>query len=316
MPTPESLPAPLDRGPFSTADARRAGVRKRRLYRQDLARPFHGVRTESAPATDVRSRCVAFLPRLRPTQFFSHLTSARLHGLPIPMRLAEDERLHVSVRAPARAVRVAGAIGHQLVQRPGLVQVVQGLPAANPIETWCQLATLLTVDELIEVGDALVARTNPDAGRTWVAMQAAVGADDRPCVGRLRDAFAEVRSGVRSPGETRLRLLLVRSGLPQPLLNERILDGEGRFIAECDLVYPAAKLVIEYEGDYHRTDVRAFRNDIVRRERLEDAGCSVLRVTSDDVTHRRAETVARITRRLADRTERLVTKSRFAGPEA
>jgi hypothetical protein len=294
----EPLPQPLDRTPFSVAEAKRAGVRHRRLYRPDLARPFHGVRSASAETSDARTLCEAFLPRLRTGQFFSHTTSARLQGIPLPLRLAEDRRLHVSVLAPGRAVRTTGAVGHQLIARTGLVVLSEGLPIASPLESWCQLATLLTVDELIDAGDFLVGRPSRNTHGMWAAMAAAVRSDDRPCVGRLRDAFAEVRPGVRSPGETRLRLLLTRAGLPEPLLNEVIRDQDGRFVAECDLVYRAQRLVLEYEGDYHRTDARTFRNDIVRRERLDDLGYRTLRVTVDDLRQRPEETVARVQARL------------------
>ena len=306
----DDLPAPFRLAPFSVAEAQRAGVPRRRLYRADLARPFPGVRT--APSLDpssVRELCAAYLPRLRAGQFFSHTTSARLHGLPLPLRLSDNHTLHVSALAPARAVRVAGARGHQLIPRPGMVHLMDGLPIASRVETWCQLATLLTVDELIEVGDAVVGRAVVGADDHYAAMHGAVASDDRPCVGRMRDAFAEVRPGVRSPAETRLRLLLVRAGLPQPEINTRLTDAEGRFLGECDLVYRTARLVIEYEGDHHRTDARTFRNDIVRRERLEDAGWTVLRVTADDLRLRPEETIRRVTARIAARTQRLAEKS-------
>ncbi|WP_210481393.1 endonuclease domain-containing protein [Naasia sp. SYSU D00948] len=305
----DPLPAPFDAAPFGVAEARRAGVPRRRLYRKDLARPFHGVRSVTADPEGVRELCMAYLPRLRDGQFFSHTTSARLHGLPLPLRLADDRTVHVSVLAPGRAVRVAGARGHQLIDRPGMMRLVDGLPVASPVETWCQLATLLTVDELIEVGDAVVGHGVSDAEGDYAAMHSAVSDDNRPCIGRLRDAFAEVRRGVRSPAETRLRLLLVRAGLPHPEINRRITDEGGRFVAECDLVYPQARLVIEYEGDYHRTDARTFRSDIVRRERLEDAGWSVLRLTADDLTARRDETVRRVAARIASGGRRLAGKS-------
>lgn len=59
--------------------------------------------------------------------------------------------------------------------------------------------------------------------------------------------------------------------------------------------------MIEYEGDDHRTDQEVFRRDIRRRERFEDAGWSVLRVTIEDLFLHRAELLARIRHRLAIR---------------
>ena len=80
-----------------------------------------------------------------------------------------------------------------------------------------------------------------------------------------------------------LRLLLVDAGLPEPEVNVRLLAPDGSFLAEGDLVYRSARLVLEYEGEHHRTDKKVFRSDIRRRERYEDAGWSVIRVTADDM---------------------------------
>jgi very-short-patch-repair endonuclease len=98
-----------------------------------------------------------------------------------------------------------------------------------------------------------------------------------------------------------LRLMLVDAGLPEPQVNVRLTARDGSFLAEGDLVHVSARVVLEYEGDQHRTDKRVFRNDIRRRERYEDAGWSVIRVTADDMdlaTNRR-EMLARVRQRLA-----------------
>lgn len=77
---------------------------------------------------------------------------------------------------------------------------------------------------------------------------------------------------VRSPRETLLRLLIRDAGLPEPEINFWIYDDDGRFLTESDLVYPEEKVVLEYEGDHHRTDVVQWRKDIARRERSEEQG--------------------------------------------
>ena len=99
---------------------------------------------------------------------------------------------------------------------------------------------------------------------------------------------------MRSPQETRLRLLLLRGGLPEPQVNLPILGALGRFLAEGDLVYLEARTLLEYEGDLHRTDQRIFRKDILRRERLVDAGWWTIRITADDLALRPEETVERV----------------------
>ena len=61
-----------------------------------------------------------------------------------------------------------------------------------------------------------------------------------------------IRERVDSPRETWLRLCLVLAGLPVPECNLIIGDDQGP-IGRVDLVYLAHKLIIEYEGDQHRT---------------------------------------------------------------
>ncbi len=70
----------------------------------------------------------------------------------------------------------------------------------------------------------------------------------------------------------------------------------GHFVAECDLVYRRAKVVLEYEGDGHRERGK-FRKDIARYDRLQDLGWRVIRVTQEDLDHP-ADLLARIRRAL------------------
>lgn len=104
----------------------------------------------------------------------------------------------------------------------------------------------------------------------------------RPGIRRLREAFELVRYGSLSPQESRLRLELVRAGLPEPSLNHHVRHHERR-IAMVDLAYPDRRLAIEYLGDHHRTDADAYREDIYRRERLTAAGWDVVFLTVADL---------------------------------
>jgi very-short-patch-repair endonuclease len=242
----------------------------------------------------------AYLPKMAPPEFFSHRTAALLHDMWLPFDEAERLRLDVAVVPPARAPRDARVFGHHLVDRPGLVEHRDGLRLATAAETWCQLATLLPLAELIAAGDSLLAkgRRGPDLRP---ALLAAADDRNRPCSGRLLEAIALVRPGVRSAQETKLRLLLIDAGLPEPEVNGDIHSPFGAFVAECDLVYRRARVVVEYEGDYHRTDQQTWRSDIVRYERLQELGWRVIRVTADDLRLRPAETVARVRAALAGR---------------
>ena len=93
----------------------------------------------------------------------------------------------------------------------------------------------------------------------------------------LADGTAE------SPQETRLRLLLGRSGLPAPVAQFRVFDNEG-FVARVDFAYPELKIAVEYDGLWHG-ERRAFVSDRRRLNRLAAAGWTVLHVTADDMRY-------------------------------
>ena len=74
--------------------------------------------------------------------------------------------------------------------------------------------------------------------------------------------------------------LLVLAGLPVPECNLIIGDDQGP-IGRVDLVYLAHKLIIEYEGDQHRTDRNQWNRDIDRHEDFARDHWILIRVTSE-----------------------------------
>jgi very-short-patch-repair endonuclease len=94
-------------------------------------------------------------------------------------------------------------------------------------------------------------------------------------VARLADGLAE------SPRETRLRLLLHRSGLPQPVAQFRVVH-DGRFVAKVDFAYPEARLAIEYDGEWHGEPGQLHR-DRQRMNRLLGARWRILFFTAADL---------------------------------
>jgi hypothetical protein len=94
--------------------------------------------------------------------------------------------------------------------------------------------------------------------------------------------------------ETRARLLLVLAGLPEPETNINICDVNGHWLARGDLVYLAYKIVLEYDGDLHRTSKSKWRSDLAVRDRLRELGWTVIVLTADDLYLRPLQTVWRI----------------------
>jgi very-short-patch-repair endonuclease len=273
-------------------------VSKGRLRARDLQHPFVGVRTSGEPST-VRELALAYAAILADGEFFSHVTAAVLLGMWLPLALERRMTLDLSVRKPLRAPRDRRVQGHHLIDRPGLVTVVDGLPVSSPWETWAQLARFLSVTDLVVAGEALLAKDRPDRHRMLERLLEVAADPARPFHRRLERAAQLLRIDSRSAGETRFRLLLIRNAFREPRINLRIHDVAGEFIGEGDLVYEEEKVLIDYEGDGHR-EKRQFRKDIGRVEDFTDHGWRVIRATGDDL-NAPARKLAIIRRALDDR---------------
>jgi hypothetical protein len=175
------------------------------------------------------------------------------------------------------------------------VEEVAGCRLTSPMRTAWDLArreplvgAVVAVDALARAGgfppDALLARSAACPGTR--------GCRRLPRIVGLADPRAE------SPGETRLRLLLVRGGLPAPEVQYWIHDEYGFELARADLAYPEARLAIEYDGAVHYTR-RQGERDRRRDNLLADHRWETLRVGRDEVTA--ADTVRRVRDILAAR---------------
>lgn len=255
----------------------------RQLRSRTLRKPHHGMRiTGVAPATQSAARAerLATLSTLaRDDQFFSHSTAALIHGMPLPRRL-EQGPVHLASPSFTVRMRRPGVTGHRLKSR---VVEVEGMRVESVADTFVHLATQLTLDELVAVGDWIVDPRRPGrltVGELAEATQRFTGARGMSLV---RQALALVREGAESVQETRMRLGMLRAGLPEPVLQHELADARGFVWARLDLSYPELRLAIEYDGEHHRTDDRQYAKDNARIRRLRAEGWYVIRVTKDDL---------------------------------
>lgn len=295
-----AIPAPLIGRAFLTISVPRELAGRGRLRADDVARPSRGVRAVGLDLATVRGRCTAFAPRMTAGQAFSHSTAAELYRIPLPPRLTYDVRLHVPVTDDDEAPRVTGVVGHSLEGIEQGFREHNGFRVTDPVSTWCQLASVLSLYDLVAAGDYLVSGRVTDDGRdpplaTIAELRHGVR---RYCgkrgVKKLRVAIERVRTGVDSRPETWLRLTLVDDGLPEPVVNEAIFTASGVRLGKPDLAYPWARIVFEYEGDEHRVSKQRFRADITRREIFESNLWRVIRVVPDDVFTNQEEFLLRV----------------------
>lgn len=281
MRTPVPLPDNLSESGFSVREAHDLGVSRERLRRSDLVRPFSGVRSLVIP-DGVLALARAYAPRLPADGFFSHLTAARMWGLPLPPWAEADERIHVSYPNGRRAPRVPGVIGHHLVVAAAELTVIDGMPVTTPARTWCDLSTILSLEDLVAVGDRLIWRDDPlttieelqDMARRYPGRRGAAN----------RKAALELLSDLaRSRPESIIRVRFVIARFPPLLVNPEVYDAHGTFVAIPDILFERYREVVDYEGDQHRTDLAQWHKDIARVPRLESAGYHSTRASAPDL---------------------------------
>lgn len=283
-----AVPSHLVSSPFRRSDALATGVPVGLLRGPLFRSPFYGVRLAAELEQTMRMRAEAALLALPSGAVLSCHTSAGLRSLPVPAQAT----VHADIPVGLRGSRVRGVVTH--VRDVPAVRV-QGLPVTPPPELFLELANYLSLSDLVIVGDALVRRG-------WIkldALAAAVGAvTRRRGVLRARRAVQLVRPGVDSPMETLVRLLMVLAGLPCPETGYRVIV-DGHVIGWVDLALPAYNIVIEYDGDLHRTLKKKWRMDVATRDALRELGWTVIVLTWDDYGVTPTRTLGRIARHLA-----------------
>jgi hypothetical protein len=278
MPRPRPLEPRLG-ATFRVDDARRLGETPGRLRGDDLSRPFHGVRSSNGNAG---WRAYALL--LRDGDRFSHSTAAELWGAPLPRRF--EGAVHVASPREMSRAKGRGVRGHS----SGTIHPVtrHGVPVSDPATTFLELAALLDLDALVAVGDYLTLdprRLDPLDIRPYVSLGQLLSTVRRSTgrgVVRARAAALLIRPGVESPMETRLRLLLVRAGIPEPICGYPVSTRRGQHIGHFDLAWPEHRVLAEYDGDQHRASTDQYDRDIRRFDQASDEGWRVIRVRMKD----------------------------------
>ena len=296
-------PTVFPAGPFRPADLLAAGHPVSRARHPRLARPTRGVRSVGH-VDDLFGRVGAFSLVLPSDAAFSHRTAARLHGIPVPDDRDPLPVLDVMRPSDRTRVRRAGCRGHRGLEHRSVVDL-DGVRVVAPADTWCDLAECsdLGRDELVVAADALLVRLDGGAG----ALDAALAGRVRPRGRRaLVEALALARPGVRSPMETRARLMFHDAGFPEPEVNGAVRDAAGEWLLEGDLVWRRQRVVGEYQGAHHAD--RARRSADVHRAGLAaDHGWTVLEIFAEDVWRppRRRLTLQRFGRALGLEPARL-----------
>ena len=259
------IPSQLTTGPFTLADARKAGLDRWHLrgssWRRVAPRTYLWTGLTQTPTL----RLSAAHLRLPANAAFSGRTAAWLHGIDIE----PCNPIEVTVpKAAGIAARSGLALSRAALPESDVV-LAKGLRATSIVRTLKDLCSRLGVTEGVVVLDmALHARiVDLSALKTCPAL-------------KLRRALNFAEPATESPMESRLRMLLVLGGLPRPQAQVNLTDRRGRFLGRPDLYYPDHRLALEYDGGIHRDRMA---EDNRRQNRLISEGIRLLRFTAGDI---------------------------------
>lgn len=269
------LPESLTNGSFSLRASDKAGVSRTRTRAGDLATVSRGIRMYLASEASGAAALRAYT-ELDDASVLSFGSAARVLQAGLPGWLENDWRVNL--------------VGHLLTLLPDEVVEFDGVRLTSPARTWLDLASILGLDELVAAGDSLVCTHGPEFVRPREALctidDLRIMVDRHPGIRGIRlarSALGLVRVGSDSQPETRMRLSIVRAGLPEPVLNHVVHGAAGTPVLWPDAAYPRQRIAVQYEGAHHNGPDQYLR-DIKRADTTAAYGWLEVRVSKFDLT--------------------------------
>lgn len=264
-------------------------------------------------AADITQRCADIAEQFGKTILFGMTTALELQGIVLPERCGLDmTALHSVASTAAKRIDAADGTLRSHVWKPisvdsrTAITVTPSVRALHPFHAWAQLARYLDLEDVIMLGDAVLAARSHDSRDTYGSLITLVN-NVRGFAGRTTclQALPHIRDNVASPMETVGRLAATRHGIPRPRTNY-VVPGEtfGSGVSmTVDMAWPEFRVAVEYDGDHHRTDKSQWRRDQEKREQLRSHGWIVIVITADNLRDeaRQAEFAFRLARYLLQR---------------
>jgi hypothetical protein len=288
-----AIPRQLTSAPFTTAQAAAFGVSRSALRSSSWRHILRDVWAYEGVADTCETRMAAVRLVLPGDAFLCGLTAAWSLGIDVQDR--RSERLWIGCRTNHRLRTRPGCLTREITVEDADLERMEDLSITTPIRTAFDCARWLSLIEAVVVADALAHRGSITA--VELAEYRALHRGLRG-VRRVDEVLALMDSLSESAMETRVRLLIVRSGLPKPTLQLEIRDHRDRFVARADFAYEVERVVVEYDGAFHWEQRRA---DDRRREAMRALGWTVIVLSASDYYGTPEATVDRIRRALAAR---------------
>lgn len=265
---------------------------RRQLSEGPYFRVLQGVWADASQARDHLLRCRAAALLMPEGAALGGRSAAAVLGAPSP-GYGDPVTVVVPGASPWR-----GPVGVR-VHRTDLVSRDieddgHGLRWTTARRTAWDVAVLETTPTAVGVLDAMLRADLVHEADLGVLVRERVG---RRWSRRARTAFGLVDRRSASPPESWVRVALALAGLPAPVLQHDVIE-DGAWLATVDLAWPAARLVVEYEGEYHFDDLQITKDD-GRLAGVVAAGWRVIRLAAHDLRDMDA-VVARIRAALED----------------
>ena len=198
------------------------------------------------------------------------------------------ELLYNSARPPSGIVARNERIAHDEFTSAGLM-------VATPARTAFDLGRYLKRGQAVVRMDALMRARPFSIEDVLLLAKRYRGARGVKC---LTEVLPLVDGGAASPRESWLRLLFFDAGLPRPATQVPIVGGHGRVLRTVDMAWEEFMVIVEYDGDQHRTSREQYVKDLRVIPELERLGWIVIRVIKEDRPH---HTVRRVRDALVSR---------------
>lgn len=280
---------------FTVREALDSGLTKSQLRSKRFVSPFRGVYTSAHEGADLRARCAAATRILPAVAVFSHSTAAALCELPVPPL---DGVVEVCVPADTTVPQIRGIKAHGRKALDDDVVMVSRLRVTNAVTLFIDLAERLDHMQLMALGDAML--RNRLAARADLE-HAANRATRRRGIRLARRIASLLDPRAESPMESYLRALLIAGGLAGMEVNPNLYDEYGTFLARVDLLFRKQRVIVEFDGDHHRTDRRQFAADLARSALLQRHGYIVLRFTAMHIFQQKEWVLDTVRRALSGR---------------
>ncbi len=222
------------------------------------------------------ARVAAVDAQLSVDHVVSHQSAALLWGLPL---IGDGSTVHVIQRTAAHRGR-PDLRRHRHRLASGDVVELDGLPVTSLERTVADCACALPASDGVVLADAALRRGMARQACTEILLRRSGQRGVRKALTVLELAD----DGAESPGESRLRHLVLRAGLPVPQTQVRVETTDGP--AWGDLGWEEWRLLAEYDGATKYTARSSAAGAVLRERRrevlIERCGWRVVRATRSD----------------------------------